>query len=63
MYDCNHAFLTAKETGNFLRVSQSYIYHLIYANELPAIKVGYFWRIPVSHLNQYIEQQLNTPKS
>ena len=58
MYNYDVPFFTVKETANFLRVHQSYIYHLLHLGILPGIKVGYFWRIPTPALEQFIISQL-----
>ena len=63
MFDFDSSFLTAREVAGFLRVSQSYVYYLLHLGVLPGIKIGYFWRIPAPALDQFIEQQLKTPKS
>jgi len=61
MYSYDYAFLTAKETAEFLRMNRSYVYHLLQQGILPGIKVGYFWRIPAPALDQFIVCQLQTP--
>ena len=61
MYSYEYAFLTARETADFLRMNISYVYYLLRNGILPGIKVGYFWRIPTPALNQFIMSQLQTP--
>ena len=58
MYNYDYAFLTARETADFLRMNLSYVYYLLRNGILPGIKVGYFWRIPTPALNQFIISQL-----
>jgi len=58
MYSYDYAFLTARETADFLRMNLSYVYYLLRNGILPGIKVGYFWRIPTPALNQFIMSQL-----
>ena len=62
MFDYGCAFLTAREAGNFLKVSTNYVYFLLHTGVLPGIRVGYFWRIPTPALNQFIMNQLHHPQ-
>lgn len=59
MYSYDYAFLTARETADFLRMNLSYVYYLLRNGILPGIKVGYFWRIPTPALNQFVMSQLS----
>ena len=55
--------LTAGEVAETLRVSTMTIYRLIRRGELPAVRVGRNYRVRVSDLDRYLEQQTVDPAS
>ncbi|HMF92645.1 MAG TPA: helix-turn-helix domain-containing protein [Vicinamibacterales bacterium] len=50
--------LSLTDTAKRLGVSRSQVYTLIQSHELPAIKVGDVWRVPVDGLRAWITRQL-----
>ncbi|MFP4149201.1 MAG: helix-turn-helix domain-containing protein [Nitriliruptoraceae bacterium] len=55
--------LTAAEVADQLRVSTMTIYRLIRSGELPAVRVGRNYRVPVAELERYLAQQVVDPSS
>lgn len=55
--------LTAGEVAETLRVSTMTVYRLIRRGELPAVRVGRNYRVRVSDLDRYLEQQAVDPVS
>jgi excisionase family DNA binding protein len=52
-------FLSVKETAHYLKVSEPTVYRLLRFKAIKAAKVGGQWRIPVSELLKFIEEQIN----
>jgi excisionase family DNA binding protein len=55
--------LTAAEVAEQLRVSTMTIYRLIRGGELPAVRVGRNYRVPVADLDRYLAAQVVDPSS
>ncbi|MFP4310887.1 MAG: helix-turn-helix domain-containing protein [Nitriliruptoraceae bacterium] len=55
--------LTAAEVADQLRVSTMTIYRLIRSGELPAVRVGRNYRVPVAELERYLAEQVVDPSS
>lgn len=55
--------LTAAEVADQLRVSTMTIYRLIRSGELPAVRVGRNYRVPVADLERYLAAQVVDPAS
>jgi excisionase family DNA binding protein len=55
--------LTAAEVADQLRVSTMTIYRLIRSGELPAVRVGRNYRVPVAELERYLAAQVVDPAS
>jgi excisionase family DNA binding protein len=55
--------LTAAEVAAQLRVSTMTIYRLIRSGELPAVRVGRNYRVPVAELERYLVEQVVDPAS
>ena len=53
--------LTAAEVAEQLRVSTMTIYRLIRSGELPAVRVGRNYRVPVEDLAAYLAGQVVDP--
>lgn len=53
--------LTAAEVAEQLRVSTMTIYRLIRGGELPAVRVGRNYRVPVADLERYLAAQVVDP--
>jgi len=48
-------FITAKELGNILRLSESTIYKLAHQGKIPAFKVGDSWRFDMEEIKVMVE--------
>jgi excisionase family DNA binding protein len=48
--------VTAKEVGQFLKLSESTVYKLIKEKELPGFKIGDSWRFDLDEINELIEK-------
>jgi excisionase family DNA binding protein len=54
-------FLTVDELGRFLRISRTKAYELVWAGEVPRIRVGGQWRIPRAELERQLDEQQGKP--
>lgn len=50
--------LTVSELCIILKISTAHAYHLIYSGEIPAIRIGYSWRIPIAALTERLLEKL-----
>jgi excisionase family DNA binding protein len=48
--------ITAKEVGQYLKLSESTIYKLASSGEIPGFKVGDSWRFDIEEIQKMIEQ-------
>jgi excisionase family DNA binding protein len=48
--------ITAKEVGQYLKLSESTIYKLASSGEIPGFKVGDSWRFDMEEIQKMIEQ-------
>jgi excisionase family DNA binding protein len=46
---------TVKEVKNFLKLSESTIYKLIYEGEIPAFRIGDSWRFDMDEIKAMVE--------
>ena len=46
---------TVKEVKNFLKLSESTIYKLIYEGEIPAFRIGDSWRFDMEEIKAMVE--------
>jgi excisionase family DNA binding protein len=46
---------TVKEVKNFLKLSESTIYKLIYEGEIPAFRIGDSWRFDMDEIKAVVE--------
>lgn len=51
--------MTIKEVADYLKVNERTVYRMASAGKIPAFKVGGAWRIKVSELEKWIEEQSN----
>lgn len=51
------SLLTVTEVADYLRVSEMTVYRLISSRRIGASKIGRSWRIPVTDVRAYVEQQ------
>ena len=51
--------LTVKEAAALLKTSRQQIRRMIQNGELPAVKVGREWRIPLASVREYFEENLS----
>ena len=51
--------LTVKETAEQLKTTRQQIRKMIANEELPAVKVGREWRIPLASVREYFEENLS----
>ena len=49
--------LTVKEVADYLKVNERTVYRMATAKKIPAFKVGGSWRIKLSELERWIEEQ------
>ena len=49
--------VTAKEVGQYLKLTESTIYKLASEGELPCFKIGKSWRFDMDEILQLIKQQ------
>ncbi len=58
-------FLTVAEVADEMRVSRMTVYRLVHSGEIPAVRVGKSFRVPVEALQQYLRgaQDLRDLKS
>jgi excisionase family DNA binding protein len=47
--------ITAKEVGQFLKLSESTVYKLASSGEIPGFKVGDSWRFDMEEIQKMIE--------
>ncbi len=50
--------LTVQETARMLRTTDQQIRKMIANEELPAVKVGREWRIPMESIRMFLEENL-----
>lgn len=50
--------LTVKEAAKFLRTTCQQVRKMIQNGELPAVKVGREWRIPMESIRMFLENNL-----
>ena len=55
----NEKLLTPTEVQQLLRISQSTLYRLIRSGQLPSIRVGDAYRIRMSELEDYMDNNNN----
>lgn len=55
MYD---EILTVKEVAALLKTTRQQVRKMIVNEELPAVKVGREWRIPLASIRMFIEENL-----
>jgi excisionase family DNA binding protein len=48
--------ITAKEVGQYLKLSESTVYKLASSGEIPGFKVGDSWRFDMEEIQKMIEQ-------
>jgi excisionase family DNA binding protein len=51
------SIVTAKEVGEFLKLSDSTVYKLAAEGELPAFKIGKSWRFEMEEILRQIKRQ------
>ncbi len=49
--------LKVMEAGEMLGVGRSRMYEMLYTGEIPSIRIGKSYRIPLKSLNQWVEQK------
>ncbi|MEE0154628.1 MAG: helix-turn-helix domain-containing protein [Agathobaculum butyriciproducens] len=50
--------MTVKEVADFLRTTTQQVRRMIAIGELPAVKVGREWRIPLAALKAYFRENI-----
>ena len=50
--------LTVKEAAQLLKTTGQQIRKMIQSGELPAVKVGREWRIPMESIHMFLEENL-----
>ena len=54
----NDEILTVKETAALLKTTRQQVRKMIANQELPAVKVGREWRIPLASIRLFIEENI-----
>ena len=54
-------FLTVAEVADEMRVSRMTVYRLVHSGELPAVRVGKSFRVPVDALRHYLDSSTTLP--
>ena len=54
----NDEILTVKETAALLKTTRQQVRKMIANEELPAVKVGREWRIPLASIRLFIEENV-----
>ena len=54
----NDEILTVKETAALLKTTRQQVRKMIANEELPAVKVGREWRIPLASIRLFIEENI-----
>ncbi len=52
---------TVEEVKDILKISQRTLYNYIKSGKITAVKIGKYWRIRQSDLQQFIEDNINKP--
>lgn len=50
----NVTFLTVQEVAELMRVSKMTVYRMVHAGELPAVRFGRSYRVPVNAVESYL---------
>ena len=51
-------FLTVSEVASLLKLSESTVYTMVRAGEIPAVKLGNQWRVSETRLDEWLEEKL-----
>ena len=49
-------FVTVKELGKYLRLSETILYKLAASGKIPALKIGYSWRFDLGEVQKLIRK-------
>ena len=52
------AFMTVTEVASMMRVSKMTVYRLVHSGELPAMRVGRSYRVPVAAVQEFMASGL-----
>lgn len=50
-------FLTVSEVASLLKLSESTVYTMVRAGEIPAVKLGNQWRVSETRLDEWLEEK------
>ena len=50
-------FLTVSEVASLLKLSESTVYTMVRAGEIPAVKLGKQWRVSETRLDEWLEEK------
>lgn len=50
-------FLTVGEVARLLKLSESTVYTMVRAGEIPAVKLGNQWRVSETRLDEWLEEK------
>ena len=53
------SLMTVEEVAKYLRVEESTVYTWAREGEIPAIKVGHFWRLKKQDIDEWLEKKRN----
>ena len=57
------ATMTVQEMANYLGIGKASAYRLIREGQIPALKIGRQFRIPVACIEEWILDQITSPKT
>ena len=58
----NARVMTVKDVAHYLKVSESKVYRMALASQIPAFRVGKSWRFKQDLIDSWIQQECNLPK-
>jgi len=50
-------FLTVSEVASLLKLSESTVYTMVRAGDIPAVKLGNQWRVSETRLDEWLEEK------
>ena len=50
-------FLTVSEVASLLKLSESTVYTMVRAGDIPAVKLGNQWRVSEARLDEWLEEK------
>ena len=54
--------MTVKDLAQYLKISESKVYRMVNASQIPAFRVGKSWRFTRLSIDSWIQQECTLPK-